>query len=333
MISSIKETCKKGFLETTPLFKHGLTISVKPKTDILFEEHGGLLVTGMTATPYIDDFKEFFDTTFFKDEDKVSYGSVAFSDISFFQIKEETQATITSTGTKVLCILAEADASITLTSSHSVRVHIICKNNSSVSLLHTILEDGISHKVSKIHSGKVTVTDILLTKSYIRSHVKHDLVGENSSSNIVAFYLTKGEGICDVYTENVHSAKQTFSDIVTKGVLLDSSKALSRGLVKISENAAHSEGYEQQDALVLSSRAEADAIPNLVIHNHDVKCSHGSTIGQIDEEQLFYLQSRGLSKDAAQNLLVQGYFAPAIDAIENDVLKETVRQTIQKGLE
>ena len=107
---------------------------------------------------------------------------------------------------------------------------------------------------------------------------------------------------------------------------------MSRGLVKINKNAPGSNGYETQDALLLSNKAEADAIPNLEINNNDVKCSHGSTVGQVDEDKLFYLMTRGLTKDEASQKIVEGYFTPVLDMFHDPNIKEQVHKTILEGL-
>jgi len=114
---------------------------------------------------------------------------------------------------------------------------------------------------------------------------------------------------------------------------LENSRALSRGLVYISKNAEQSTGYEKQDALLLSDEAEADAIPNLQIENNDVKCSHGSTIGQIDKEQLFYLMSRGLNEESAKKKIIEGYFAPVLDMMQDQDAREKLQATIEKAIE
>ena len=134
-----------------------------------------------------------------------------------------------------------------------------------------------------------------------------------------------------VYTSSIHNAPNTFSNIITKGVLNHKSKALSRGLVKIQKNAAGSNGYEKQDTLLLTDTAEADAIPNLEIDNNEVKCSHGSTIGQLDAEKMFYLMSRGLNEEMAMQKIVEGYFMPVLDLFE-DKVKEKIHNLILKSL-
>ncbi|MFW6230700.1 MAG: SufD family Fe-S cluster assembly protein, partial [Nanoarchaeota archaeon] len=133
----------------------------------------------------------------------------------------------------------------------------------------------------------VNTTEICIGGAYAKSDFYAELAGEGADSNMKVLYLTTGKQKHNIHTQSRHHAPNTTSDIVTKGVIADKAKALATGNVCIRENAFTSNGYETQSALLLSDTAEADAIPNLEIHNHDVKCSHGSTIGQLDKEQLF----------------------------------------------
>jgi len=119
-----------------------------------------------------------------------------------------------------------------------------------------------------------------------------------------------------LYTKAVHFAPHTESNLFTRGVVNGTARALSRGLIAIKSNASASKGYEKQDALILSEEAEADAIPNLEIENYDVKCSHGSSVGQIDPESMYYLMSRGLSEDDAKKLIIMGYFQPVMELLD-----------------
>ena len=107
---------------------------------------------------------------------------------------------------------------------------------------------------------------------------------------------------------------------------------MSRSIIKIEEGASDSDGYEKQDALILSENAEADAMPQLEIKNPNVKCSHGSTIGQIDKEKIFYLMSRGLDIEKAKKKIVEGYFNNTLEQIENVKIREKIKKIIGKKL-
>ena len=187
-------------------------------------------------------------------------------------------------------------------------------------------------KAKTQNEARVDIIDVMLGSSFTKNDVTSILKGQGSYGEIVGVFLASDQQRLDISTSSIHEGKATVSDIVTKGVITDEAKALSRGLVKINENASEANGYEQQDALLLSEKAEADAIPNLEINNNDVKCSHGSTIGQINKEQLFYLQTRGLTKKQAEKKIVEGYFSPIIAKFKNKVIQENVEKAIAKAL-
>ncbi len=142
-------------------------------------------------------------------------------------------------------------------------------------------------------------------------------------------FFTQEQQQFDVAVEVQHLAPQTTSDMRTKGVAKDKSRAVYRGNIKIHENAHNSMGYQREDTLILSEEATVDAIPKLEINNHDVKCKHGATVGQIDREKLFYLTSRGLSEGEAQATIVRGFFLPTIQKISAEALRERLEKEIE----
>ena len=177
----------------------------------------------------------------------------------------------------------------------------------------------------------VNWTELTLGAEYTKSSISSLLEEEGAQTKIVVIYLASRNQQFDIYTQATHAAPQTKSDIVTKGVLNDDAKALSRSLIRIEKNAQGSNGYEKQEALLLSEHAQAHANPNLEIHNHDVKCSHGSSVGQLDEEKIFYLMTRGLDKIQAQKKIVEGYFMPLLDSFDEET-KEKIHLKIMKAL-
>lgn len=121
-------------------------------------------------------------------------------------------------------------------------------------------------------------------------------------------------------------ASQTKSDMVSRGIVDDESKNIYRGKIRAEPNTKGIDGYQKHDVLILNNNAEADAIPELEIETDDVKCSHGATIGKVNKDQLFYLRSRGLSKEEATKMIIKGFFEPLIKMIPESsqelILKE-----------
>ena len=103
-------------------------------------------------------------------------------------------------------------------------------------------------------------------------------------------------------------------------------------MIKVDEAAQQTDGYQRSDALMLSSEARCDSIPGLEIEADDVRCTHGATTGRVDEEQIFYAQSRGISENEAMHMIVEGFFQKVYYRIPIEVVRETLSRTVQGKL-
>ncbi|MEK6857239.1 MAG: Fe-S cluster assembly protein SufD, partial [Nanoarchaeota archaeon] len=136
------------------------------------------------------------------------------------------------------------------------------------------------------------------------------LNGSGSQTNNYGIFFGAGEQKFDLHSKSIHVGTNTSSDMLTKGALDDSAKAIYRGVLKIHTTAFDSSGYQKEEVILLSDKAEADSIPELRINNNDIKkCTHGASIGQVDPEKLFYLMSRGLERKDAVKSLIEAFFA------------------------
>jgi Fe-S cluster assembly protein SufD len=129
-------------------------------------------------------------------------------------------------------------------------------------------------------------------------------------------------------TRQDHIADHTNSDLLYKGVLKDSSRIVWKGMIKVEPGAQRTDAYQKNDNLVLADTARADSIPGLEIEANDVRCTHGATVGQVDESMIFYLASRGIPRAEATRLIVEGFFAGVYDRISVEPVRETLRQTV-----
>jgi Fe-S cluster assembly protein SufD len=134
------------------------------------------------------------------------------------------------------------------------------------------------------------------------------------------------------HTVQDHRSPDTTSDLLYKVVLAGAARSEYSGLIKVHEGAQRTDAYQANRNLSLSSEARADAIPKLEIEANDVRCTHGATVGPIDEEQLFYLMARGLDRRSAQRMIVRGFFEPALERIPLEDLRDTVRRAIESKL-
>lgn len=138
---------------------------------------------------------------------------------------------------------------------------------------------------------------------------------ENARNNTNMHILGKEKQRFDSSIVCEQRGRESYSNTSVKGVVLDSARVLCRGVTRINKEAVKSEGYEKQELLVFGDEAQANAIPNLEICNHTVSCSHGSSIGRVNEEDLFYLQSRGLDEVEAKKLFMRKYLGPFADEV------------------
>lgn len=155
-----------------------------------------------------------------------------------------------------------------------------------------------------------------------------DLVGEGASGRMSGFYFTDGMQHLDHDTQQNHNAPNTTSDLLFKGALKDRSRSVWQGMIYVAPGAQKTDGYQANRNLVLSRQARADSIPGLEILADDVRCTHGATVGKIDEEQVFYLLSRGIPYKDAERLIVEGFFDPIMQRISFEGVRSRFQEAI-----
>lgn len=148
-------------------------------------------------------------------------------------------------------------------------------------------------------------------------------------SKLFGLTFADGRQHLDYQTRQDHSAPHTESDLLFKGVVLERARTVFRGVLHLRQEAQQTNAYQATHSLLLSPKARADALPILEIEADDVRCKHGSTTGRVDEEQIFYLMSRGLSRQDAQRLIVQGFFETVISEFPVKGVQEKIRLAIE----
>ena len=161
---------------------------------------------------------------------------------------------------------------------------------------------------------------IVLGGIYNKADIRTELRGANAYSEMIGVLLGDSVQHFDNHTEHVHVHGHTYSDLDFKVVLEDEARSAYTGLIRIDLEAADSEAYQENRNLLLDKQCRAESIPELEILNEDVRCTHGATVGPIDEEQVFYLMTRGLPRRAAERAIVEGFFAPVLDRIEDEAM-------------
>jgi Fe-S cluster assembly protein SufD len=159
------------------------------------------------------------------------------------------------------------------------------------------------------------------------------LVGEGADAQVNGVMFTSGSQHLAYFTRQDHVAPHTTSDLLYKGGLKDRSRVVWKGMIRVEKGAQRTDAYQKNDNLILSEAARADSIPGLEIEANDVRCTHGATAGRVDEDMIFYSQARGISRETAIRLIVEGFFAKVYDRITLDPVQETLRQAVASKLE
>lgn len=159
-----------------------------------------------------------------------------------------------------------------------------------------------------------------------------NLVGQGSTGKMSGFFFTNGSQHLDHDTQQNHLAPNTTSDLLFKGALLGESRSVWQGMIYVAENASKTDGYQANRNLVLSEKARADSIPGLEILTDDVRCTHGATVGKLDADQIFYLESRGIPRKEAEKLIVEGFFDPIMQRIPFEGVRKRFQNAIEQKM-
>ncbi|MCU7496802.1 MAG: Fe-S cluster assembly protein SufD [Ignavibacteria bacterium] len=168
--------------------------------------------------------------------------------------------------------------------------------------------------------------------SLVRNDLNSVFSGEYAETNLNGLYLADGKRHIDNHTVIDHAVPHCNSNELYKGILDDKGRGVFNGKVIVRKDAQKTQAYQSNKNLLLSRTAKIDTKPQLEIFADDVKCSHGATVGQLNEEALFYLQSRGVGIEKAQSILINAFASDVIDLINIEKLKETVNQQIMDKL-
>lgn len=191
----------------------------------------------------------------------------------------------------------------------------------------TILRRGLTYRDSLINWNVAAMDE---------ADVYHDnttnILGDGSEANLKIVTLGVKEQKTYFNSEVVNQGLSSKGDILQHGVLLDRSHIVFNGVGFIVKGATGSNAYQSSRMLTLSSEAKADANPMLLIDENDVMAGHGASLGRIDEEQLYYLQSRGLTRKESSRLLVHGFLSPVISELTVDKIKELVTVLIDEKI-
>jgi len=163
--------------------------------------------------------------------------------------------------------------------------------------------------------SKLDTLNVALGGTTTRVDLNARLLGPGSDSDMLGLYFGDGDQHFDFNTSQDHVVAHTSSDLLYKGALDSSARAVFRGIIRVHPGAQRTDAYQTNRNLLLSPDARADSLPNLEIEADDVRCSHGATVGELDSEAKFYLMSRGLSSIQAERLVVLGFLGEVLSRL------------------
>jgi len=187
-------------------------------------------------------------------------------------------------------------------------------------------------RVSAAQEATVRLVNVALGGGFAKTRIEASLVGRGASAELKGLFFGTGKQFFDFHTLQEHRVGDTTSDLLFKGALRDTARSLYAGLIRIEKGAQRSDAYQANRNLLLSENAKADSIPMLEILNNDVRCTHGATVAPIDPEHLFYLESRGIPRDQAEQMVVRGFFGEVLDRIPVQQARDLVEEELEARL-
>jgi Fe-S cluster assembly protein SufD len=217
---------------------------------------------------------------------------------------------------------------------HAGGFELYCQPGSQVKLAH--FQDWGSGEVYDISTKRVEIqrdAHCGWVPIHLGGHLTKqtlDIITAEKGSDMRhnGLYFTEGDEHLDLFSTDLHEQGDTTGDTVWKGALTGESRASYEGLIHIVQGAQNTNTYLQTHSMLLSPKAKADSIPSLIVKTDNVSASHGGTVGEVDEEQIFYMMTRGIPRREAVRILVEGYFEPVIGKLDDPPLEELVRQRI-----
>jgi Fe-S cluster assembly protein SufD len=191
-------------------------------------------------------------------------------------------------------------------------------DGASLSYVSLQILGGAAWSIARL-AGRGTADSTLRTftvglgASYDRVRADVSVEGKDARSEILSAYLGDGTQVHDIRTLQDHVAPRTTSELLCQGAVAGTSRSVYSGLIRVHRGAVRSDARQTNHNLVLDEGAHADSVPNLDILENDVRCSHASTVGPVDEDQRYYIESRGVAPEMAEGLIVRGFFDAIID--------------------
>jgi Fe-S cluster assembly protein SufD len=218
-------------------------------------------------------------------------------------------------------------AAVEIIAGNSAKVQYVAMQSWGEGVRHIATQRTIAGRDANLDSLVVN-----LGGSVARVDIAASLEGPGARSDMLGLYFAQKSQHFDHNTRQDHKVPHATSDLLYKGALYDKTRAIFRGIIKVFPKAQRTDAYQTNRNLLLSDRAEATSLPNLEIEADDVRCSHAATVGHLDQEELFYIMTRGVSRREAERLVVFGFFGEVLDRLPMPRVVEELRAAIAKRI-
>jgi Fe-S cluster assembly protein SufD len=190
-----------------------------------------------------------------------------------------------------------------------------------------------SHRFHVQRGGRLTSLVASLGGAVTKAFVRADLLGPGAESQMFGLLFGRAKQHFDHTTIQDHFAPHTTSNLLYRAALRDEARSVYAGLIHVRPEAVRADAYQANRNLILSKEARADSLPKLEIETDDVRCTHGATVGPVDEEQTFYLMSRGLPRTEAERMIVEGFFEDVITSAREERVQNSIRRRLLKAMQ
>lgn len=218
-------------------------------------------------------------------------------------------------------------------SLHNGAVELLVRDNAS--LVYVSLQDfdtklwQFTHERARVgRAGRVDWVMSMMGTRLTKSFQTVELDEPGGWARMSGLFFADGRQHFDLDTQQNHNAEDTVSDLLYKGALKQKARTVWQGMIKALPGSQRIDGFQANRNLILERTARADSIPGLEIEADDVRCTHASTIGRLDEEEIFYLLSRGIPRDVAVRMVVQGFFDPVMQRIPFEGVRDRIAERI-----
>lgn len=216
---------------------------------------------------------------------------------------------------------------------HNGAVELLVRDGAN--LIYASLQDfhpnvwQLSHERGRVgRDGKLDWVSSVMGTRLVKAFQTVELDGRGAWARMSGLFFANQSQHFDLDTEQNHNAPDTVSDLLYKGALKDKARSVWQGMIKALPHSQRIDGFQANRNLLLEKSARADSIPGLEIEADDVRCTHASTVGQLDEQEIFYLMSRGIPRSQAIRMVVEGFFMPVMERIPIEGVRDRIASRI-----